>query len=336
MRKGFLMAAALAASLPIALAVASPSVAAPAGSTTVTVKGHITSPTGKAIPGVQVSVYSTISGHHVVARARTSRTGRYAITVARSEWSYQLKVLDYGDSDADHGDGEWAPILRRFDFTGGSTRIDQVLHHGARISGRVSGRDGRPVGAGVQVGVSAKDSSAPGSSTLTRADGTFRITNASAGDSLVAFTSPRADESTRWYSKSSITGTRDESAVTLLHLAYGKTASGIRFRFPYIGRISGSVTVDGQKPTEEGSSVAVVLLDSTGKELSEGLANPDFTSGDLLPGAYRLEFRSVSSEPGAIVTEYYRDSSTLAGAVPLVIDAKGHDITGLTAHLTTK
>jgi len=330
----FITAAALAFALPLALLSAAPSTAAPAATASVLVKGHVRSPSGKAVPGVQVSVYSTISGHHVVRRATTSRTGRYAIRIAESEWSYQLKVLDHGDADRDDGDGRWAPVLRRFDFSGRSKTIDQVVHHGARLTGRVYGRTGKPVGAGVVVGVGLDRSSQPGAETITRADGTYRITNAPAGASVVAFKSPRAGESTRWYSSSSILGTTDGTRSTVVAMRYSRTVTGVDLRFPYLGSISGIVTVDGDHPSEEGSPVEAALLDAEGTELYSELVNPEFRMRDLLPGRYYIEFRAGTPED-ALVTEYYEDSATLAGATPLVIGPKGGTITGLEVALSS-
>lgn len=329
-----LAAAALALALPLAVLSAAPSLAAPAASASVLVKGHVRSPTGKAVAGVQVSVYSTISGHHVVRRATTSRTGRYAVRVAESEWSYQLKVLDHGDADRDDGDGRWAPVLRRFDFSGRSTTVDQVVHHGARLTGRVYGRTGEPVGAGVVVGVTPDRSSQPGARTITRADGTYRITNAPAGASAVTFISPRAGESPRTYTSSSIFGTTDGTRSTLVDMRYGRTVAGIDLRFPYLGRISGTVTVDGDAPSEEGSPVQAALLDAEGRELYSELVNPEFRMPDLLPGTYYIEFRAGTPED-VLVTEYYEDSATLAGATPLVIGPKGGAITGLKVALSS-
>ena len=334
MKTKLVTAAALALALPIALLAAAPSPAAPAAAASVLVKGHVRSPSGKAVPGVQVSVYSEISGHHVVRRATTSRTGRYAIRIAESEWSYQLKVLDHGDADRDDGDGRWAPVLRRFDFSGRSTTVDQVVHHGARLAGRVYGRTGKPVGAGVVVGVAPYRSSQPGAQTITRADGTYRITNAPAGAGLVTFRSPRAGESPRFYSSSSILGTTDGTRSTLVDMRFGKTVAGIDLRFPYLGSISGIVTVDGDHPSEEGSPVQAALLDSTGTELYADLVNPEFRMRDLLPGTYYIEFRAGTPED-ALVTEYYEDAATLAGATPLVIGPKGGAITGLEVALSS-
>ena len=334
MKTKLITAAALALALPLALLSAAPSTAAPSTAASVLVKGHVRSPTGKAIAGVQVSVYSTISGHHVVRRATTSRTGRYAIRIAESEWSYQLKVLDHGDADRDDGDGRWAPVLRRFDFSGGSTKVDQVLHHGARLAGRVYDRTGEPAGAGVVVGVKPYRSSQPGVQTITRADGTYRITNAPAGAGLVTFTPPRAGESPRSYSSSSIFGTTDGTRSTLVDMRYGRTVAGIDLRFPYLGRISGIVTVDGDHPSEEGSPVQAALLDAKGTELYSELVNPEFRMPDLLPGTYYIEFRAGTPDD-RLVTEYYEDSATLAGATPLVIGPKGGAITGLEVALSS-
>lgn len=335
MKTRLITAAALALALPFGLAVAAPAVAA--APTTVTVKGHVKSPTGKAIAGVQVSVYaSTRRDGRVVKRVTTSRTGRYELKVPGNVWYYQLKVTDHGDRDADHGDGEWAATLIRIPETSGSViKQDQVLHHGARLTGRVLDRGGKPVGRGIEVAVGVPGSSAPGTETLTRSDGTFRVTNAPAGAAVVGFTSPRAEESVRLYSRSSITGTRDYAEATRVDLAYGKRVSGIAFRFPYLGRISGSVKVDGQSPPEEGSFIFASLLDAKGRVLFDGIANPEFSVYDLLPGTYLLRFHSGSAnEP--LVTEYYRDSPTPEGALPLVIGSKGGSITGIEASLSSK
>lgn len=330
-----LFTAALAFALPLSAVVAGPATAAPASS--VVIKGHVKSPTGKAIGGVQVSIYSSTRLHgRVVKRVTTSRTGRYELKVPSSVWYYQLKVTDFGDRDADHGDGEWASTLVKIPAADGSViKRDQVLHHGARVTGRVLDRGGKPAGAGVKVSVGLLDGSAPGAETLTRKDGTFRITNAPAGAATVGFTSPRPEEGARLYSASTITGTRDFAKATVLDLASGRATSGISFRFPYLGRITGTVRVDGDLPSEEGSSAFAELTDAKGDVLFDGLANPEFGVYDLTSGTYFLRFHS-GSDDYPVVAEYWKDSATRDGATPLVIGPKGGAITGIEADLASK
>lgn len=328
-----LVAGLAAAALALGAATAS-ALPAAAAADRVTVKGHVTSPTGKPVAGVQVSVYSVREGHRVVVRDRTSRTGRYAVSVLDSDWEYLVKVTDHGDADRDDGDGTWAPVLDTFTRHGvRSIRHDVVVHRGAGVSGRILDRSGKPVKAGLPVSASV---GRLGSSTRTRADGTYRITNLPAGDAIISAQSPGGWGRARTYSATTRAGVTDAGRATPVPVTAGKVVTGIGIAFPKVGKITGRVTVDGEQPWSEGADgVDAVLLDAAGHEVARWWAHPSFRIWDVEPGVYTLRFTSPASVTDPVVPEYYRDAATPEAAERLVV-RPGTAITGLVAELRTE
>jgi 5-hydroxyisourate hydrolase-like protein (transthyretin family) len=317
---------AIALALPLALVVGGASSAAFADDS-VTVKGHIRSPTGKPAAGVLVSIYSDtrLDVHDVVKRIRTSATGRYSVAVPADAKRYRLKVT---------GAGDWAGVpIRTIALTDSSTVVDEVVHHGAKLSGTILDRSGKPA-VGVQVRAANVDLKIVSGTTRTAADGTYHLKNLLAGPTTLTVQSPTTNGSERSYSSTSTSGVLAGGTATPIDLAWGKKTTGIGLRFPTVGKITGRITVDGTEPFGEGAAYTTVqLLDATGKQVAQWDAKPVYFFRDLAPGTYFLRF---PGDPGGALAEYYRDSPTLADAQAIVIGAKGDAVSGLVANLSTK
>lgn len=333
-------ALAAAAALVIGGAVGVPAAATAAPAATpasVTFKGHVTSPTGKPVAGVKVivRVQNRTNGQSTATTRRTSTTGRYELHVplaGRQAGSYRFEVRDTGDEDG-AGGGTWAAAARTITSDASSIRVDQVVHHGAEITGRVLAGTGKPPKAGLRVyavrqgGARATDVTW----TLTRKDGTYRFGTLPAAPVEVGFYPPSSLTTVRFYTRGSAAGTTGEGA-SVLDLAYGKRLTGIDLLFPPVGKITGRVRIDGALPYGEGvEPVEAVLLDSTGTEVRRYDAKPLFQLRDVDPGTYFLYFPGG----GGVVPEYYGDSATLEGATPITVQRNGA-VTGLVADLAAQ
>ena len=339
MQKRRLTAAAAAAALSVAIVggfATSASAAEP-----VVVKGHVTSITGKPIAGVVVKVRakSLTSGDSVTVSGRTSKTGRYEAKVPRRN-DYQLLVSDPGDNDDDPADGEWAPASTRVTSDRTTIRIDQRLHHGAGLSGRVRDSSGAAVRAGLVVTagtVPADSGFRPLGSTVTTAGGAYHFRNLPAGATVVRFQSPGISNYDRYYT--GVTGgtiLKDEAKP--LALQYGKKVTGISFQFPVKSSINGRVTVDGRTLSadlDNETSVIFTLLDQSGNRLDSGAATNDFHFRDLDAGTYYLSFAGSDPTVDHIRPEYYDDADSLATATPITIKA-GEARVGLVADVTAE
>jgi hypothetical protein len=247
-----LAALVITAALTLGGAVGTASAASAAS--TVTVKGHVTSPSGDAVTGVRVSVRAQPARSQPVSRVvRTSRTGRYEVHVPRGA-DYDLRVSDPGDDDRDTADGTWAPTYRRITSSASSITANQVVHHGAQVSGRVADSSGRPVRPGLVVTAwtrtAATDRRRPLNrvgTTFTQAGGAYHFRNLPAVTVILSFAPPSKNDAER-FRTGHPGGTRDFTEASGVRLVFGTKFTGLSFRFPVSGRISGSVTVDGRTP----------------------------------------------------------------------------------------
>ncbi len=203
--------------------------------TTVVVKGHVRSTTGKPIGGVVFKVVQRTPGRNFVAKqGRTSSTGRYEARLPQGR-SYQLVVSDPGDRDADTADGKWAPSSRSVVSSRRTIRIDTSMQPGARLSGHVSRSTGKPVPAGVPVEAFRLGGGVPRSlvsvgRTLTRSEGVYRFSNLPAGPTLLRFRPGKADDEGRWYTRDS-GGSETYGAATLIEVRAGEAVTRTDFRF---------------------------------------------------------------------------------------------------------
>lgn len=332
----------------VAVAAAALSVAAAGGfvtsasaAETAVVKGHVTSFTGRPIGGVvfKVRVKSPTSGDYFTVSGRTSRTGRYEAKVPR-RGAYQLLVSDPGDDDRDLADGVWAPASTRIESSKRSVVINQRLHHGAGLSGRVYDSSGAPARAGLLVtaGVnSAARGFLPAGSTYTKAGGAYHFRNLSAGATVVRFQGPGLDNLDRFYSGFA-GGAVFAVDAKPLHLQYGKKVTGTSLTFPVKASINGRVTVDGKvlgADPDNDQAVRFDLLDQSGTRLDGGAAIDDFHFRDLDAGTYYLAFAGSDPAVDHIKPEFYEDADSLAHATPIVL-RPGQTVTGIHVDVTAK
>ncbi len=327
----------LTAALAIGSAVGTASAASASDAGTVTVKGHVSSPTGRAVAGVRVSLRGKprLSAHPFSRVVRTSATGRYEVRVPRVDF-YDLRVTDPGD------DGTWAPTFQRITSGGTSIVADQVVHHGATVSGRVLDSSGRRVGAGLAVHALVRTPNADGRSTLrvvattsTRASGAYAFHALPAAKVLLAFSSPTPNGGERFRTEHA-GGSLDPADASAVPLRFGGRYVGLGIRFPVVARISGSLTVDGKAlPGDDGELASVELLYAGGTELDSETALSSFTFADLAAGTYFLRFQLTDTGDDVGAPVYFARYSTLAGATPITV-TRGQAVAGLSVALRTR
>jgi hypothetical protein len=331
-KKPSLLAAATAASVCLIGAGVTMPLSAGAADTVI-VKGHVKSPTGKAIDDVRVAVRGADGS---VKYDRTGRTGYFSVKVA-GDGKYTMTVSDPGDYDNDNADGEWASESKSFSIAGQSAVVvNEVLHHGAKISGQVLKKDGSKAPSGIRVdALDAKTGEVRGF-TYTRSNGAYYFRNLQEGDTIVKVSGLVDGQDARFYS-SAATGTTEQSSAKVLGLDFGQKFTRRGIQFPEAGKVTGTVTVDGVAPysTSNHESVVVSLLDSKGTVVTTEEASPEFKFPDLGAGTYYLSFSEHSYDPNFLVNEYYADAATLETATPLVVD-EGKYVTGIVANLQTE
>lgn len=334
--------AALAITTALALGGVAGTASAASADTSVTVKGHVLSPTGKAVGRVRVSLRAKprLSAHVVSRVVRTSATGRYEVHVPRGEY-YDLRVSDPGDADDDPADGTWAPTYKRITSTATSIVANQVVHHGAQVSGHVFDSAGEPVQPGLGVTAFTRTPNDDGRSPLnaivstrTVRGGAYHFRNLPAATVILSFESPDGNGE-RWRTEQP-GGSLDYRDARAARLVFGVKYTGLSIVFPVVARLSGSLTVDGKAvPADSAASVDLRLLDAEGKEITSESPRSVFTFTDLEAGTYYLRFQVTDSDGVAHAPVYYGGSSTLAGAKAIVVP-KGRSVSGLKVALTTR
>lgn len=335
--------AALALTSALALGGAVGCTTAASAADSVTVKGHVTSPTGKAVGGVRVSLRAKprFATQYVSRVVRTSGTGRYEVHVPRGEF-YDLRVSDPGDDDRDTADGEWAPTYRRITSTASSIRVNQVVHHGAQVSGRVYDSSGAAVKPGSVVSAYRRVPQTDGrspldplGSTYTIAGGAYHFRNLPETSVILSFAPPTENDSYRFRTGQAggSTSFADASEVDTI---FGVKNTGLSFRFPVRGVISGTMTLDGKPlPGDDGRTAALSLLDSSGAELDRESVESVFRFPDLAAGTYRLHFVVTESDGTVVADEYYSDAATLAASTAIQV-GNGEAVTGLKVALNSR
>lgn len=306
---------------------------AQAANSSVTVKGHVYSPSKKGVGNVVVTVYyrTPSVGQYLTKKTRTSSTGRYELKVPKSFDTYKIKANDPGDNDRDMADGKWAPTLIGA-FRSSSTVIKRDLNVslGARLSGRIYDRSGKPASGLKVYAVGVNQLTNP--STYTRSNGAYYFKNLRPDEVTVLAESPSSNGLARYYVKNDSSGALNRVEASRVAVESGKNTPSNSIYFPSVSKITGRVTVDGAEPFGEGgNSVSTVLYDSAGKRLYEAFTNPTFKFKDLPAGTYYLGFESVG-EP--VVAEFYADKNTLTEATPITVRSGGA-VGGIVASLAS-
>jgi hypothetical protein len=99
-----------------------------AGLPVTTLKGHVSTYGGKPIAGILVEVSYGKGNTHGDKSVKTSKTGRYSLTL-KGEGVYTVKYVD-DDGDEDANDADFVAKTGHIRVTDQSTiRIDKKLHH---------------------------------------------------------------------------------------------------------------------------------------------------------------------------------------------------------------
>jgi hypothetical protein len=264
------------------------------------IDGRVTDAAGDPIAGVGVSVPG--------GNASTDAAGRYAITnlepgiyavyLVPPDGSDYLRQ-NFGGPPAARSLANGQPPLAAgytpVTVVAGATTdgIDAQLQAGGAVAGTVTDEQGRPL-PGITVKLESPESqapltnifapapflTAPGGTALTDATGRYRLGGLGAGSYRVSFAG--ADFSTQFYA-----GAQTYDAATPIDVRFGATTDGIDVRLQRAGRISGTVTDQGGRPTD--AIATAYRPDGTAAGGSVTYAG-GYAIANLAPGSYYVFF----------------------------------------------
>ena len=257
---------------------------------------------GDPLDGIEVDAYS---GGTIVSSALTSISGQYTIGGLASG-SY---TVGFAPSDDEHApqfyDGttaqSGAQLVR---VTAGSpTRaIDAALTGGGTISGKVTdSTSGLGVGGLTVAAVDAAGDSIQ--QTATAPDGSYSLGGLTPG-------SYRVLVSPQWPSAYSDHQSGEVSVTA------GSTATGVNVVMEGGGAVAGTVTDAATGRPIAGATVE--LYDDESTVTATTTSNGGFVFGGVGPGIYFADFTATA---GGYLTQYYDDSATDGGALPIFVTA---------------
>jgi hypothetical protein len=209
---------------------------------------------------------------------------------------------------------------------GTTSGVDAVLHHGGRLTGRVTDDHGTAV---PDVDVEAD---VPGGgdtwTSSTDADGNYVFGNLPSGDYTVVFY-PRAatDLANQYYADHTVRADADRVTVTVDHLTSGVD---VRLHPTQLGRISGTVFAPGGIPLA-GEVVSVASLDEPWwfGDSDHTDANGHYVFHGLTPGRYTVSFAGTS----LLDAQSFDGRTSGQTPTPVVVGA-GQNRSGVDARMT--
>ncbi len=243
--------------------------------------GRITDAGGAAIAGAAVTV-TPADGSGVGGFAGTAADGTYTVA-GLVEGAYEVEVEGPYDSDYVPRSLEGTVAVTAGQTTPG---VDAVLAAGGRITGTVTGPDGKAVAEAV---VSALPPAGGAARTVvTGSDGSYALTGVAVGGHRVRFVSPEAqDLATEYFTDRVAAALADEVAVTA-----GTTTRDVDARLEAGGRIAGTVTDPAGNPVP---GARVKILDAAGNEIAatDTAADGTYALRGLRAGTYRVRFEAA-------------------------------------------
>ncbi len=304
------------------------------------IAGKVTSASGGAsLAGVSVCAYAR-NGAFRGRCAQTKASGEYAISgLAGGEYTVEFSppsksALNY---TAQYYEGESSlSEVKPVPVTVGDTTpgIDAKLEVGGQLSGAVTSTEGTKRLAGIEVCASEANGGGFGERcALTNASGEYTISGLASGKYSVEF-SP-SNKSTSNYITQYYKGVYSLSEATAVTVAAEQLTSEVNAdleeRAQLAGQgIAGQVTDASTKNGIKGIEVCVY---GVGGEVPEGLFGEctktnglgEYAISGLPNGEYVVEFLSPFDSGLNYVTQYYRESATMASATPVSVSASSMD-----------
>ncbi len=214
---------------------------------------------------------------------------------------------------------------------GTSTGEDQTfttLPAGTGIAGTVtSASTGLPVG-GIEVcAYEAAGESLFGECTATESTGRYALTGLTAGEYIVAFSSPAggpSDYTRQYYHNRSQPAEAEAIAVSA-----GSITPGIDAQLKDGGRVTGKVTSAASHSTVGGALVCAFTAATEIEECGLTGGTGEYAITGLPSGSYRIGFNGVDA---GYVIQYYDDEPSLSAATPVTVTTGG-DTSDINAQL---
>jgi Carboxypeptidase regulatory-like domain/Regulator of chromosome condensation (RCC1) repeat len=311
------------------------------------IAGKVTSASGgESLEGVSVCAYTRNGAFHGRC-AQTKANGEYTISgLAPDEYTIEFSppskstlnyIPQYYEGKSVSSEATPVPV------TAGNTTpgIDAKLEVGGQISGEVTSAEGAKKLAEIEVCASKADGSGfDERCALTNASGEYTISGLASGKYNVEFTP--SDKNTSNYISQYYKDVYSTSETTLVVVAAEQLTSGVDAELEepvhLIGQgIAGQVTDASTKKGIKGIEVCAYEVGDDNPEgvfgeCSETNALGEYAISGLPSGEYIVEFLSPFDSSLNYVSQYYKESATMANAMPVSVSARSTD-TGIDAQL---
>lgn len=278
--------------------------------------GTVTDPDGAPASGW---VYVTSEGDD--EWARIAADGSYEVVgLSPGQYTVQFSpdetgelVREWWNNQRDRDLADPIPLGLEETFT-----ADATLERGAVITGTVLDEQNQPV-----EGVTVRASGADSATTLTDANGQYRLAGLEPGDYRVRF-KPLGDLAGQWFDSA------DEKVnATVLNLAVGQSRSGVDATLRKARTIGGTVTDPDGNPVADVRVEVLTRGSLQTRDVTRTDAQGAFVTHDLPVGSYVVYLRPTS--PTTLASQWYDKSQTSAGATP--VDIVAGQSTTITAEL---
>jgi Carboxypeptidase regulatory-like domain len=287
------------------------------------VTGMVTDPSGRPVPGANITVYD--DGGQQYGNATTGQDGTYTVMGLPITGSYRVFVqAPSGSTLASeyYAHGSTLATATPVPVTVGQTtaNVDATLAQGGSISGTVLDSQGNPVG-GAELNLTDSSGNPVDTFVPVQTDGSYEITNLLPGTYKLEF-DPEGALAFDFYR-----GANTLLSATPITVNAGQTTANVNGVQSLGGEVTGTVT-----SATTGAALAneeVDLVDSAGDLLIETFtdANGQYTITGIPSGTYyvriprRTFFFGPTPSSVAYATQYYPGKPTLSGASPVSVSA---------------
>jgi hypothetical protein len=310
------------------------------------IAGKVTSaPGGTSLEGISVCAY-TRNGAFRVRCAQTNASGEYVISgLEGGEYTVEFSppsrsTLNYAAQYYEHQSSPSGAKPVSVTASSLTPTIDAELAVGGQISGEVTSVEGESKLAEIEVCASNEGGSFGTRCALTNASGEYTISGLASGDYTVEFAPSNKDTDNyipQFYKGMYLLSEATAVAVTAERLTTGVDAAMEERVHLTSHGIAGEVTSASLKNGVKGIEVCAYEV---GSETPEGLfgecvrtnALGEYSIPQLSTGEYIVEFSSPPASDLNFVTQYYKESTTIATATPVSVSASSQD-TGIDAQL---
>ena len=260
------------------------------------ISGRVTDRSGEPVAGVVVRTEPRY------ATATTDADGRYRI-VGLTSSNYKVSftppdgpfVDQWFDGAADRSTATGVAVTTSEETTG----IDAQLVEGGTVTGRVTDRAGVPL-AGISVSVASRTS-------LTAADGTYRVEGLPAGSYSAFFYDSQGDFQAQYFNDQPTSQLANKINITL-----GGTATSIDASLRRFGAITGRVS----GPTGAPLQGITVVGSGPGYSTATTDADGNYRLANLAAGEWTVR---ADDDSGEYLREYWQDTTDEAAATPVSV-----------------